>query len=190
MSPFLLICFGGDYKVEILNFAKKSSKNKVISGEKGYQDMTEVLENLNVETKNKFTKEIDIEIRDSIINLMRQNILIEIWDYNRFKFNNYLGYHLLNIMRIINGNVYQSFMVEKKTGKIKKMVAGIEMKIIIQEIWDFVLTMEDWGALNFNNIFKKKDAKGMRPGVKVQLGQGKGKFRQIIKTKKNAKNVQ
>ena len=49
----------------------------------------------------EFEKEIEIEIRDTIVNLMKQNILIEVWDWDQWSLNNLVGFNLLDIFDII-----------------------------------------------------------------------------------------
>lgn len=166
---FLQITIGGDYKVDSFEIPRKNKKFKQITGERGYTDCTEVIEDLRADSREKYKKEIDIEIRDSIIRLMKQNIIIEFWDYNKFRFNEFQGLAMIDLMKIINGSIYHSVIIEKKIDTVKKPICKVEFKIIFQEIWDFILTFEDWGASNVNYLFGKNDANGMRPGITFAL---------------------
>lgn len=169
---FLQFTVGGDLKISTFNIPEKNKKGKIVEGQRGYSDCTEVKEILKLDAKEKFAKEIDIEIRESIINLMRQHLIIECWDYNRFKLNNYLGFVMIDLMKIVKGSIYQSVIIEKKIpgeGRISKPVCKVEFKIIFQEIWDFVLTFEDWSATNMNYLFLKPTPVGMRPGIQFYL---------------------
>jgi hypothetical protein len=155
---FLVITIGGDYMLEFFEIAAKNRKIRNCTGSKGFTDTTEVKMDMRVETKHKFDKEINIELRDSIANLMKQNLIIEVWDYNNLKLNQLQGYGMVDIMKIIRGNIFQTLNIEKKLENgSKKHFCKIDFQIIFQEIWDFYLTFEDWGATNMNYLFNKSN---------------------------------
>ena len=56
-------------------------------GSKGFTDATEFKEILKVDSRIKFEKVFRFELRDSIVNLMKQHILIEVWESNSFSKN-------------------------------------------------------------------------------------------------------
>jgi hypothetical protein len=157
-DAFVQFTIGGDYKVEHFDIPRKNKKLKMQSGKRGYTDCTEVIENIKVECKERFDKFICVEVRDSIINLMRQNLIIEVWDHNTIHLNEFQGMAMIDIMNIISGNIYQSVLIEKKSDSgVKKPICKIEFKIIFQEIWDFRINFEDWGIKNVNYLFQKSD---------------------------------
>ena len=90
---------------------------KKVTGERGFSDKTEVLKNLEVGERTKFEKEIDSEIRDTMINIEKQYILIEVWNWNRWSLNDLEGLYLFDIYEIIQGNIHQSCIIEKEDGK-------------------------------------------------------------------------
>ena len=103
---FLQFTIGGDLRINSYNVPSKGKKGKIIHGARGYNDFTEVMEILNVDSRLKFAKEIKIEVRDSIISLMKQHLIIECWDYNSMKLNNFNGYSMIELMKIIKGSIY------------------------------------------------------------------------------------
>lgn len=148
-------------------------------GKKGFTDATEFKEILKVDSRIKFEKVIRYELRDSIVNLMKQHILIEVWEANSFAMNRLKGYGMTEIMKIIKGNVFQFVYVERKEKAQKKNLCKIEFKCFFQEIFDFKLTMQDWGASNLDILFPEKfqDRKSFSPKVDCQFkDRGTGKI--------------
>jgi hypothetical protein len=186
-DAFVQFTVGGDYKVEIFDIPRKNKKMKKVSGKRGYTDCTEVVENLKVECREKFDKTINTEIRDSIVNLMRQHLSIEVWDYNAFKLNEFQGISMIELMKIIKGNIFQSVLIEKKIGSNKKPICKVEFKIIFQEIWDFKLTFEDWGARNVNYLFSYTDISDIAPGLEFNLNNDS---KQVIRSQGNKVGVE
>jgi hypothetical protein len=45
---------------------------------------------------------------------MKQNILIEVWDWDNWSLNNLDGFLLLDIFDIIKGNILQTCVIEKQ----------------------------------------------------------------------------
>ena len=64
-----------------------------------------------------------------------------------------------------------------------KNICKVEFKFIFQEIWDFVLTFEDWSASNVNYLFGKETSMGMYPGIEFVVGSSTKKLK-IKLTKK------
>jgi len=82
-----------------------------------------VLRDCNVGQRYRFEKEIESEIRDNIINLMKQNILVEVWDWDGWSLNNLDGFYLFDIFALIKGNICQSCIIEKNYGeKLSKIL--------------------------------------------------------------------
>jgi hypothetical protein len=174
---FLRFTIGGNLQVSCYSIPSKNKKGKIIKGRRGYSDYTEVMEILQTDKRLKFLKTFSLEYRDSIISLMKQNLLVECWDYNSLKLNNMQGYEMISLMKIIRGSIYQSVMISKKIkeGNFMKPICKIEFKIVFQEIWDFQLTFEDWSCTNIKEIFKDKDV-NLCPGVSFQI---KGKQKEV-----------
>ena len=63
-------------------------------------------------TRNYFTKMIDIEMRDSVINIMKQYLTIDVWDYSMWGLNKYVGSKQIELISIIKGNVDQKILIE------------------------------------------------------------------------------
>jgi hypothetical protein len=82
-----------------------------------------------------------------------------------------MGHAMIDLMRIIKGSIYQSVIISKKIpeGNIVKPVCKIEFKIIFQEIWDFVLTFEDWSCMNINFLFHELETPDLCPGIEFRL---------------------
>lgn len=140
----------------------------MIRGKKGYTEATEFKEVLKVDTRVKFDKEIRFEHRDSIVNLMKQNIIVEVWEYNSLGLNKFKGRGMIDIIKIIKGNIYQYVHIEKREGNIKKNLCKIEFKCFFQEIWDFKITFQDWGAANLDILFPKIYSEGKSFSPKIE----------------------
>jgi len=159
---------------------KKKQKKKMEKGRKGYTDATEFKEVLKVDSRVKFEKEFRYEHRDSIVNLMKQQIIIEVWEYNALSMNKFKGRGMIEIMKIIKGNIYQFVNVEKREGIQKKNLCKIEFKCFFQEIYDFKLTFQDWGASNLDILFPqdgKGELKSFSPKLECSFREkGRGKI--------------
>ncbi len=109
---------------------------------------------------------------------MKQIILVELWEYNSFSVNKLLGRGMLEIIKIIKGNIYQFLYIEKKEGFQKKNLCKIEFKCFFQEIFDFKLTFENWAASNLDILFPeniKTDKKSFSPKLECKFKEkGKG----------------
>jgi len=149
-------------------------------GKKGYTDATEFKEVLKVDSRVKFEKEFRFEHRDSIVNLMKQQIIIEVWEYNSLSMNRFKGRGMIEIIKVIKGNVFQFVTIERKEGFQKKNVGKIEFKCFFQEMFDFKLTFQDWGGSNLDIMFSgdiKNDLKSFSPKLEcIFKERGKGKI--------------
>lgn len=174
---FLNFTIGGDLRIDTFKILEKNRSGKIVHGARGYSEYTELQEILDINTRVKFEKEIHIELRDSIISLSKQNLLIECWDYNTFKLNNFQGFVLIDLMKIIRGSVYQSANILQKVptgegGFLNKPLCKVEFQIFFQEIWDFVLSFEDWSSTNLNYAFNV-ESKELQPSIDFKLSKGK-----------------
>jgi len=87
---------------------------------------------------------------------------------------------MIEIMKIIKGNIYQYVYIEKREGLQKKNLCKIEFKCFFQEIFDFKLTFQDWGASNLDILFPQDtvaDKKAFSPKLECSFKEkGKGKI--------------
>lgn len=111
------------------------------------------------------------EVRDSIFNLFKQDIAIEIYQKSPFYINRRIGYVKKDLKSIIindsiitldldERNMDLPFKNEYLKGKnlLNKKIRII-FKCYFQEIYNFRIFFDDWGAENLNNIFKKNENK-------------------------------
>ena len=84
---------------------------------------------------------------------------------------------MIEIINIIKGDIYQNVSIEKKEGLLKKALCKVEFKCFFQEIWDFKLTFQDWGAANLDILFPEifKSQKNFSPKLVCKFREkGKG----------------
>lgn len=72
---------------------------------------------------------------------MEQHLHIEVWDYNRFYFNSFVGYESHELLSLADGPVRLSINIYDKIeaageGPLK---CSLTFKIVFEEIWDFYL---------------------------------------------------
>ncbi len=123
------------------------------------------------------------EVRDSIFNLFKQDIAIELFEKNIFYVNKRIGHVKKDLKSIIindsnlsldmkvedlDTGYYESFL-EKKNFNGKKNIINIKFKCYFQEIYNFRIFFDDWGAENLNYIFKNKDKKKFKTKLEIKL---------------------
>ena len=166
---FLQITIGGDFKQIVHDHLKKKKKIIEKNGNRGYTDYTEVIKEMKHSERTRFKKEIDIEIRESKVGIKKQNLVIELYDWNRWEFNELIGVHMFNFSNIIKGSVNQSCTIKKNSSTGIKDFCRIEFKCIFQEIWDFVMSFEDWSATNMDTLFHKDSLDKLNLGLEFNF---------------------
>jgi hypothetical protein len=73
--------------------------------------------------------------------LMEEHLHIEVWDYNRIWFNNYIGYESISLLSLADGSVRWSLNIYDKieTAGEGSLKCALTFKINFEEKWDFYL---------------------------------------------------
>jgi hypothetical protein len=89
---------------------------------------------------------------------MEEHLHIEVWDYNRLWFNNFVGYESMELMQIADGSTRQQVNIYDKIEKSGEgaLKCTLTFKIVFEEIWDFYLQFLDWRISNVEDIYNKK----------------------------------
>ena len=157
INGFFIITIGGDFKVLLVNNPIKNKKKKIVEGSKGYTDQTEVIKNQQIDEKYIYEKEISIEIRDSIASLRKQTIVFELWDCNKWIFNEYKGHCKFNIYDILTGKNYLNSIIKQESTEYNNMYndyVRLEVIIIFEELWDFNISFHNWNCTNVFSLFR------------------------------------
>jgi len=141
LDPFLQFTIGGDFQIEV--YSTKTGKTyKVPKGNRGYVEKTEVIQNVDLETRRPFEKIIDIEMRMTYSMMTKQKLMVELWDYNSIWMNNIKAYITKPLIEIVSGDSNIELEMYVKA----KHYSTIEFKCIFQEIWDWKLSFINWSV--------------------------------------------
>ena len=144
---FIEVIIGGNYKVYSYHNTSKHKSTLKRTGHKRVCFFTECKET-NITTSTVYSNSYDIELRDSVINLMRQNLILQLWEYNTWLPNTNRGVGMISLFDIIKGSIYRNISIQG----IK-----VSFKIVFQELWDFELSFEDWSLTNIKHLFGLDD---------------------------------
>lgn len=144
---FIEIIIGGNYKVYSYHNTSKRKSTLKRSGHKRICFFTECKET-NITTSTIYSNSYAIELRDSIINLMRQNLILQLWEYNTWLPNTSRGTGMISLFDIIKGSIYRNITIQG---------VKVSFKIVFQELWDFELSFEDWSLTNIKQLFGVDD---------------------------------
>ena len=160
LDAFLEITIGGDLKIYSVHNVQKNTSGMKRTGKRGFCSFTECKET-DVKRPTSFDSSFELELRDSVINLMRQNFVVELWDYNTWLPNTYKGIGMIPLIDIIKGSIYRSVSING----IK-----ISFKIVFQELWDFELSFEDWSLTNVKYLFGLSESnKTLKPTITFDM---------------------
>jgi hypothetical protein len=96
----------------------------------------------------------------------QERLHIEVWDYESFFLNKFVGYCSIPLIDIVDGSMIQFVQCFAYTDGFKpgKLMASINMKISLAEIWDFKLDFMDWKTSSLLNLEDKgKEKKSVNP---------------------------
>ena len=160
LDAFLEVTIGGNLKIYAVHNTQKNTSKMKRTGKRGFCAFTECKET-DVKSPTSFDACFELELRDSIINLKRQNLVIELWDYNTWMPNTYKGIGMIPLFDIIKGSIYRTVSIN-----------GIKIgfKIVFQELWDFELSFEDWSLTNVKYLFGINESnKTLKPTISFDM---------------------
>ena len=108
---FIYFAIGGSLRIDATYIRSKNAKKTVEQGDKGFYFRTELQSGVVKGEKTPFEKQIEIEVRDSLGNLEKQRVLMELWEYNSFSYNQRRGSEYFDLFPILSGHIYQNFNV-------------------------------------------------------------------------------
>lgn len=117
--------------------------------------------NLNDKESGAYTTHIITEFRATYYEIMRNRLHFEIWTWNTWGLNRFLGIKSLSLLDVVNGSINREVFLSKPVGKRMDGVANLSLKVKFEEIWDFSITMLDWHA----DDLKRHDANQSRDTV-------------------------
>lgn len=177
-DPFIEFVVGGDFRVIQKTIKKGKTENQYV-GTLGYVQKTEVIQNLEPKSQAIFGTRISCEYLGSYFDVQEQFLRIDIWDFEKWNLNEFLGRIEIPLIEIIQGDVEQEFMVMKSGEKKKIKLGRLNFTISFEEIWDFQLGFSDWSGVKI--IGKTRD-ENPSPSLKISLLSG-GPLRRKIKTR-------
>ena len=125
LDAFLEITIGGDLKIYSVHNVQKNTSGMKRTGKRGFCAFTECRET-DVKRPTSFDSSFELELRDSVINLMRQNFVVELWDYNTWLPNTYKGIGMIPLSDIIKGSIYRSVSISGiKTMGLRALLRGL-----------------------------------------------------------------
>ena len=135
-------------------------------GELGIVFKTEMIHNLEKGESKLMGTTIQTEVRASYYTVRQELIHVEMWDFNGWGLNRFLGIRSVPIMDIVSGSILRNMDIlgkdKKDRGKLSSalnvsefVVAQVSFKVVFQEIWDFYLTFNDFKAGNLQKESEK-----------------------------------
>jgi hypothetical protein len=135
-----------------------------------------------IDNKSGIDFEKIFEVRDSIFNLFKQDIAIELYEKNPFYVNKRIGHIKKDLKSIIINDSNLSFDmkiedldkeyfsdVEIKNIGEKRKIINIKFKCYFQEIYNFRIFFDDWGGENINCIFQNRADKKFKTKFEIKL---------------------
>lgn len=177
-DPFIEFVVGGDFRVIQRTVKKGKTENQYV-GTLGYVQKTEVIQNLEPKVQAIFNTRIACEFLGSYFDVQEQFLRVDIWDFEKWNLNEFLGRVEIPLIEIIQGDVDQEFLVMKSGEKKKIKLGRLNFTISFEETWDFQLGFSDWSGVKIAG--KTKD-ENPSPSLRISLLSG-GPFRSRIKTK-------
>ena len=176
-DPFVEFVIGGSFKI-IQKPSKKGKMENVYTGTLGYTQKTEVLKNLESKDMRLIESRVHCEYHGSYFDIQEQYLRIDVWDWEKWNLNEFLGRVEVPLLDIIQGEVEQSFLILKAGEKKKIKLCRLNFTIGFQEIWDFMLTFSDWSGSGL-----KDEKGGMKVDASLELSlQSQGPFRTRVRS--------
>ena len=166
-DPFLEFVIGGDFRI-VPKAAKGGGIENVYMGKLGYSIKTDVLRSLEQREVRNFAKRIRCEFQASYFDMREQNLRIDVWDWEKWDLNNYLGRFEIPLEELAGGDVNQQIVINRLEGKKKKNLCRINFVCAFQEIWDWYIQFSD---LNVTDIRTEED-QTVNPFVELILENG------------------
>jgi C2 domain len=176
-DPFIEFVIGGNFRI-LEKKGKKGKVENVYVGNLGYTKKTEVLENIEDKELRLYDTRIRCEYNGSYFDIQEESLRIDVWDYQKWTLNEFLGRVEVPLIEIIQGDVDQSFVFMKAGEKKKIKLCRLNFTISFQEIWDFVLNFSDWSV---NGIITEHE-NAAHPSLEFSLA-SQGFLRSKIRTK-------
>ena len=162
-DPFLEVVVGGDFRI-IPKKTKEGSEQNVFAGSLGYTQKSEVLLDLEHKETRKFATRVKHEYRGSYFNIQEEYLRIDIWDWEKWGLNRFMGRKEIPLLDLAQGDVYQELEFFKFGEKKKTKLCKLTFNVTFQEIFDFCLNFRDWGV---NGIMG--EGQTVSPSVEVFL---------------------
>lgn len=123
----------------------------------------------------------------SYTDLFSTSIVFQVWNHSKWSVNHLLGQTRENLFSLASGNVKREYSLYCNTETGKKQTAKVNLRILLQEHWFYVLSFKDFGVTNVvNNKGKLIDCR-----LKLKLPGGKLGNRElssnVVRKKKNPK---
>lgn len=115
-----------------------------------------VIKNINDKETEKFATSIVTEFRATYYEIMRNRIHYEMWTWNNWILNRFIGLQSLTLLDVVGGSVNRDLYFTRQGDKDALGVGNLTFKIKFQEIWDFNIEMLDWQVDDLKN---QKDGK-------------------------------
>lgn len=176
-DPFIEFVVGGDFKI-VQKQIKKGKSENTYTGTLGYTKKTEVVKNLEPKDMKMMDTRMRCEYQGSYFDIQEQFLRVDVWDWEKWNLNEFMGRIELPLIEIIQGDVEQTHIVYKSGEKKKIKLCRLNFTIAFQEIWDFILNFSDWGGTGL--ISEKGDGK-VCPSLGLSLV-SQGIFRTVVRT--------
>lgn len=177
-DPFIEFVVGGDFKI-VQKKIKKGEVKNMYTGTLGYSKKTEVIINLEAKDSKLMETRIQCEYQGSYFDVQEQFLRIDVWDWEKWNLNEFLGRVEISLIELIQGDVDQEFILMKYGEKKKIKLCKINFTISFQEIWDFILGFSDWSGCG---IISDKGDEDPSASLEISLAT-QGVFRKRIRTK-------
>ncbi|EGR30333.1 hypothetical protein IMG5_134820 [Ichthyophthirius multifiliis] len=135
------------FKIGVKSNNRQKDPDIVIEKNSYKEFYTEVVKNLQRDETRYLDKCKETEIHASYNMLKTTYLEIEVWEYNRWSLNCFLGKCRTLLEDIAKGHIIRSFVV-RRSFKDKRQFVRIILSAYFQEIWDFRIDFEDLQGTN------------------------------------------
>lgn len=123
----------------------------------------------------------------SYSSLFSTSIVFQVWTHSPWSVNGLLGEARENLYCLASGNMKREFSLYCETSSGKKQTTKVNMRLLLQEEWDYVMSLRDFAVTNVvNNKGKLIDCR-----LKLKLSKGRIGHRElvsdVVRKKKNPK---
>ena len=85
---------------------------------------------------------------------MEQHLHIEVWNSSGLFLNTFIGYESLKMIDVAQGSINQQVNIYDKIerdGEYKQLKCSLNFKLVVEEIWDYMVKFIDWRTSNLEN---------------------------------------